>query len=98
MNPIRIAAAAALATLALGASSFAQDAMVEPMMMESGQAMMVSPTGETMMGTMEEEAMTMAMENAEPVAEGTVFFMMDGQMMMTTGMTMEDGMMMPMQQ
>ena len=98
MNPICTAAAAALAALALGAPSFAQDAMAEPMMMESGQAMMVSPTGETMMGTMEEEAMTMAMENAQPVAEGTVLFMMDGQMMMTTGMTMEDGMMMPMEQ
>ena len=91
MTPIRVPAAAALAALALGAPSFAQDAMAEPMMMESGQAMVVMPSGETMMGAMNEDAMTMAMEGAQPVADGTVFFMMDGQMMMATGVMVEDG-------
>lgn len=102
MNSIRISTAATLAALALGAPAFAQDAMAEPMMMESGQAMMMEsgqammamPSGEMMMATMSEETMTTAMEGAEPVAEGTVFFVMDGQLMMATGMTMEDGTMM----
>ncbi len=97
MNTIRTAAAAALGVLALAAPAFAQDAMPmgEPMMMESGQAMVMMPAGEMMMGTMSEETMTMAMENAEPVSEDTVFFFMDGQMMMMTGMEVgEDGMMM----
>lgn len=93
---IRTSTAAAFALFALGAPVFAQGMMTEPMMMESGQAMIVTPSGEMTMGTMAQSAMSMAEENAQPVPEGTVFFLMNGEMMMTSGMELKDGEMMMM--
>ncbi len=67
---------------------------MEPMMMKEGQAMVVMPDGQTMMMDSDMKMMEMAMKNATPVAEGMIFYMQDGKMMMTKDMKMEDGKMM----
>lgn len=85
-------AAIALMSLAFAAPALAQDNM----MMKDNMGMMMSPKGEmTMMSTpMDQATMDMAMKNAQPVPEGTIFFMSGGKMYMVQDMKMENGMMM----
>ena len=95
MTVIKLHAAGALAALlfAAPASTFAQDA--SGMMMKDNQAVMTMPNGtmsDKMMMT--EEMMKMALENATPVADGTIFFMNDGRMYMMQDAKMENGEMM----
>ena len=66
----------------------------ETMMMKEGQAMAVMPNGQTMMMNMEDDMMKMAMDKAQAVEDGMIFFMEDGRMMMMEDTQMENGRMM----
>lgn len=66
----------------------------ETMMMKDGQAMAVMPNGQTMMMNMEDDMMKMAMDKAQAVEDGMIFFMEDGKMMMMEDAKMENGRMM----
>ncbi len=91
MKTLNILAAAALAASVLATSASAQ----EPMMMQDNQAMMMMPNGQmSSMMMMEDSMMTMALENATPVEDGTMFFMNDGRLYMGKDMKMENGEMM----
>ncbi len=84
-----------LAIAVIAGSAFTTSAFaMEPMTMKDGQAMVVMPDGKSMMMDGDKMMMDMAMKNATPVTEGTIFFMQDGKMMMTMDMKMEDGKMM----
>ena len=84
-------AAIALMSLAFTAPALAQDNM----MMKDNMGMMMSNGQMTMMSTPMDKATTdMAMKNAQPVPEGTIFFMSGGKMYMIQDMKMENGMMM----
>lgn len=86
-----------LTLAAVAAFAFAMPAVAEEgMMMEENRPMMISPTGEMMMMTepMDNSMMSMAMENATAVEEGTLFFISDGTLYMMQDMKMENGNMM----
>ncbi len=92
MKTLNILAAAALAASVLATSASAQEPM---MMMKDNQAMMTMPNGEmSSMMMMDDSMMTMALENATPVEDGTIFFMNDGRLYMGKDMKMENGEMM----
>lgn len=91
MKTLNILAAAALAAAILATPALAQ----EPMMMKDNQAMMTMPGGQmSPMMMMDDSMMTMALENATPVEDGTMFFMNDGRLYMGKDMKMENGKMM----
>ena len=95
MTSIRTLAAVATATAALSFPVFAQDMMMsEPMMMETDQVLVVTPSGNMRMTQMDESMMSMAMENAQAVEDGTMFFMSGENLMMMRDMQMDDGSMM----
>ncbi len=92
MKTLNILAAAALAASVLATSASAQEPM---MMMKDNQAMMTMPNGEmSSMMMMDDSMMSMALENATPVEDGTIFFMNDGRLYMEKDMKMENGEMM----
>jgi hypothetical protein len=82
--------AAAFAAVLLATPAVAQ----ETMMMKDGQAIAIMSNGQTMMMNMEDEMMKMAMEKAQAVDEGMIFFMEDGKMMMMEDAKMANGRMM----
>ena len=87
-----VLAALAVLSVAFAAPAFAQDNM----MMKDNMGMMMGPKGEMMMMSkpMDQAMMDAAMKTAQPVPEGTMFFMSGGKMMMMSDMKMENGMMM----
>ncbi len=89
MKSVRIIAAV-FAAVVIATPVLAQ----ESMMMKDGQAMVVMPNGQTMMMNMEDDMTKMAMDKAQAVEDGMIFFMEDGKMMMMEDAKMENGKMM----
>ena len=87
-----VLAALALLSVAYAAPALAQDNM----MVKDNMGMMMGAGGEMMMMSkpMDQAMMDAAMKTAQPVPEGTIFFMSGGKMMMMQDAKMESGAMM----